>query len=243
MRIISPFEALRALTDRLPDSVAAWVWNITYLLAWISIPFTILGTLWDLRLAVQFIYWLFAQLPSLAQFFAPLIEPLSQVLLFWRQITDPLARLMVEWGLPFPRYLADFAMLGIFLVPSFFRYLFQRLRYLSSRTEREKMEQEMAASSGIGGGLGGGALIGAVIGSALGPFGTFAGGALGGALGGGLSEGAFVDYSEHSRLSAAEQRDQRRLRQATLLVRVSMSVVILLLLLLLADGFGLFLTA
>jgi len=38
MRIASPEQAFKSMVDRLPRSIGDLLWNVTYLIAWVTLP-------------------------------------------------------------------------------------------------------------------------------------------------------------------------------------------------------------
>lgn len=223
---------MQALTARLPQSLADWLWNLTYIMAWVSLPFTIVNVVHDLGIVARFFAWLVTIIPDLSVVYAFLMEPLAEIVRVWRMLTQPIYELLLAFEIPFPMIVSDFVVLVVLLVPSLIRFFFQRSAYERSREARAAKNRELSEEQN---GLGTGAGIGAGVGTIFGPLGTLLGGALGAAASGLLSN---LGWAELAELSQAEAKAERRLRQARLLVHVSLGVVAVLSALLIADGLG-----
>ena len=246
MRIWSPQALLHRIVTRLPRGIGDIFWNVTYLLAWVSLPYTVMGALRDLSLVLNAVSQLMNALPDYRDLLRSVGSTLTAALEVWRWITEPIRDLIAQMNVPFAAQLSDLAVLGLLILPSLLRFLFERRNHERASRDLETARQNLEAlrdqaaeregvkrtwATGLGAGVG---VLGVgLIGPAAVPLGI--------ALANGLSSlgdrpGTGREPGMSSQLSRAE-KSRIRLGQSILLVRVSLVMGLIVLVLVISNWF------
>ena len=146
MRIPSPDDIWQGLVNRLPKSIGGWVWNVTYILAWITLPYSIASAISDLRIVIEVIGWLYSHLDFLAgiiDWMRPIVVGALDV---WRTLTAPIRQFLGAL-LPFAveQIYIDLGTIVLVSLPSLVRYSFQhnvRMRAERVRTVASDLAQK-----------------------------------------------------------------------------------------------------
>lgn len=255
------------ITIRLPLGVGNTVWKYSVVLAWASLVYTIIATLYELTVFNHMIAIAIAQFEAVGAYLRNIDQFLHQLSRGWDVITDPLVAWINRLDIPYIEYVSRFSVVLTLLVPSALRYAGHRLLHRRDAAEvikgQKKIQQaeaqlaeaERSGSDSDSAGAGAVilAIIGGLIGSVAGPVGIAAGVAAGGILGaagdGAAGAGGDATAAERARgaLSALlpiqeslEERERRsvgRVRQARTLLVFSAVTALVLGAAILADIF------
>ncbi|MGH6950008.1 MAG: hypothetical protein ACREH4_03995 [Vitreimonas sp.] len=258
MHTTSPNEQ-GSLRDRLPKRLSDWVWNISYLLAWVALPNAIVSVIAGLPSVVDATMSLYRE----ADAPQPVLDLWSLTILgaldLWRTVTAlPLDWLRDEQSIEAQQQHVDFAIIVVLCLPSLMRYLFQQRarerRAQLAATKAELAHAEEAAhahahaaareNSAAGAILGG--VIGAIVGALFPPL-LFAAVAVGASIGAVAGESSAHAEPEREAAIAALRRKadaeakavamaDRRLIQARALVLTSAILVLFAALLVVTDS-------
>lgn len=122
--IPSPDGIFRKMLRALPRPVAALTENVTYAIAWITLPLSFLNTIADLRIVAEGLQWLYRLAKALRPMLDAAAPILAAILCAWREITEPFHTWLLSW-LPFaiPVHLVDLLIVAAFVTPSVIRVL------------------------------------------------------------------------------------------------------------------------
>jgi hypothetical protein len=223
MALATPSEVFHRLVRSLPSGPAGFLWNLTYIFAWITLPYSIYGAIRDLAFVIHYVVSFSARLPELLLgAFGWAVGQVDATLTLWRVVTAPIREWMASQPIPFAEQLADVSVVPLLLLPSFVRFGLHRGIFIAedvaariTRSEAELAARRAAEAAAakeaergenVSGGIAGGILMGAVVG---GPVGAVVGGIIGaiaGALGSG-DDGA--DQPDSAAAARAEERARR----------------------------------
>lgn len=112
------------MLSALPRSVASLIWNLTYSVAWTTLPLSFLNTVGDLGIVARGVRWAYGRVEALRPFLDSAAPVIGIVLNFWRRITEPFHAWLGQL-LPFavPVHVADLLIVVVFVAPSIFRVL------------------------------------------------------------------------------------------------------------------------
>ncbi|WBQ10408.1 hypothetical protein L2D01_01230 [Hyphomonadaceae bacterium ML37] len=223
MALLSPGDVFHRLVQRLPAGPAGVLWNVTYVFAWVTLPYSVYGAIRDLAFVLHYATILGSRLPEMLLGAARwILTQVDATLALWRSITGPIREWLATQPIPFAEQLADIAVVPLLLLPSLVRYVLHRGIYLAedvaarvTRSEAElaaRRAAEAAAaradaqSDNVSGGIASGVAVGAVVG---GPVGAVIGGIIGAIAGAMASDDADSDQPGSAAAAEAEERARR----------------------------------
>lgn len=185
MALLSPGDVFHRLVQRLPAGPAGVLWNVTYVFAWVTLPYSVYGAIRDLAFVLHYATILGSRLPEMLLGAARwILTQVDATLALWRSITGPIREWLATQPIPFAEQLADIAVVPLLLLPSLVRYVLHRGIYLAedvaarvTRSEAElaaRRAAEAAAaradaqSDNVSGGIASGVAVGAVVGGPVG---------------------------------------------------------------------------
>lgn len=124
MSIPSPDRVFRRTLKGLPRPLAALIENVTYAIAWVTLPLSFLNTIADLRIVASTLQWLVVRAEALRPWLDAAAPIIAAIVSTWRQLTEPFHAWLSSW-VPFtiPLHLVDLAIVAAFVTPSVLRVL------------------------------------------------------------------------------------------------------------------------
>ena len=150
--IPTPRAVFAMVVGRLPASLAAWIWNTTYIAAWVFLPYSVISMIRDLAIVANTVRRAIGQLgehiPFLSEAVTKIYDNIQGFFGFWDFIAWPFDWFFKWLEIPFAAQIAELAPLPLLLLPSLFRYMSQRVHMLAeSRASQDARRRASEAEA------------------------------------------------------------------------------------------------
>jgi hypothetical protein len=141
MRIATPDSLFRWLIDKLPKSAGDLIWNVTYCVAWITLPLWFVDTLADIQAVVTFISLIMERVtPSIRLALLWMYDLMHPALVAWRTLVAPLHS-WLSAVLPFdvPEQVTETVLAFLPAAPALLRVFLARRRHAEAFSRAQSL--------------------------------------------------------------------------------------------------------